>query len=219
MSIELPVSWSAEDWPIDLTLPALTVEDFVGQLRSKGAALHRLDPQLLQVAAFSYYCGSVAGGGHIDFICNNEADFMERILLAERGAHLLGLASIASVLQDFRALLPSGNIVDVYTAMAGDDPKGIWTESNGEMVTLSALDERLFGVKVGPAEWKMLSGRLSGAAKEGFVTAIASSKHSATNPQYVCLYAWLAGYAHLDFGTFKEATEKTARIAGFLSGN
>lgn len=212
MSIKMPVSWPADSWPTDLTQPALTVEEFITTLRQKGAALDSLDPQLVQIAAFSYYCGSVAGGGHVDFICNNEADYFERATLAQKGALLVGQAAIAEILSDFIELLPSDQITDVYTAWADDGPDNPWAEVNGEIAVLSALDKRLFAVVVDPTECEALSRTLSGAAQTGFATAISASKFSATNPQYVALYAWLATYEHLDFGTFKEATAKTSHI-------
>lgn len=208
MHFELPVSWSKEKWPTDLTSPALTIEEFVGALRHKNVSLDALDPQLLRVAAFGHYCGSVAGDGHVDFICNNEADFFDQITLAEEGAKLLGLDQIASLLQEYRALLPSANVVDVYSS---------WAKDEIGLSHLSALDPQLFAMKVSSAEHKVLSGTLVGPAKEGFDAAVASSKYNADDPHYVCLYAWLAGYDHLDYGTFAEARAKTERISAMLS--
>lgn len=217
MQFNLPVSWSADSWPTDLTLPALTLEEFITGLRQKGARWDGIDPQLLQLAAFSYYCGSVAGGGHVDFICNNETDFLERILLAQQGARLLRLTEIADILAEFEGLLPSGNIADVYTAWLDQGPNSPWREENGEMVVLSALDKRLFAVQFGPEQRQALSNTLSGAAKVGFDHAIAADTYSASNPQYVSLYAWMATYDGLDYGTYQDAMAKTAHIVEQLS--
>lgn len=162
------------------------------------------------MAAFGHYCGSVAGNGHVDFLCNNEADFFDRIVLAEKGAQLFGLAAIVEILRDFRALLPSANIMDVYEA---------WAKNDEKMTLIGALDKRLFAVKLGADQCSMLAETLSGTAKEGFEASIAGSKFDATDPHCVCSYAWLGGYAHIDHGTFEEEMAKTARIAEMLAGS